>query len=79
MIKHLLPPANKVCEGNVFTGVCLPTRGGMRGLGACVASGGMRGRARAWGGGWACVAGETATAADILVHDQFNPNLLTFP
>ena len=51
MIKHLLPPANKVCEGNVFTGVCLPTRGGMRGLGACVASGGMRGRARAWGGG----------------------------
>ena len=51
MIKHLLPPANKVCEGNVFTGVCLPTRGGMRGLGACVASGGMRGRARASGAG----------------------------
>ena len=72
MIKHLLPPANKVCEGNVFTGVCLPTRGGMRGQwghawqGPCM-------------GGGACVAGETATAADILVHDQFNPNLLTFP
>ena len=34
---HLLPPANEVCEGNVFTGVCLST-GGMRdGRGACVA------------------------------------------
>ena len=33
-----LPPANEVCEGYVFTGVCLSTRGGMRG---CL--GGMRG------------------------------------
>ena len=35
----LLPPANKVCEGYVFTGVCLSTPGG-----ACVVLfGGMRG------------------------------------
>ena len=26
-----LPPANEVCEGYVFTGVCLSTRGGMHG------------------------------------------------
>ena len=26
--KLLLPPANEVCEGYVFTGVCLSTRGG---------------------------------------------------
>ena len=25
----LLPPANEVCKGNVFTGVCLSTRGGV--------------------------------------------------
>ena len=25
---HLLPPANEVCEGYVFTGVCLSTPGG---------------------------------------------------
>ena len=33
-----LPPANEVCEGYVFTGVCLSIRGGMRGFiqGACV-------------------------------------------
>ena len=38
---HLfLPPANEVCEGNVFTGV---------GAGACVAKGGMCGK------GGACV------------------------
>ena len=34
----LLPPANKVCEGYVFTGVCLSTLGGMSGSysGGCV-------------------------------------------
>ena len=38
----LLPPTNKVCEGYVFTRVCLSTGGGM-----C-----------AWqGGGHACMAG----------------------
>ena len=26
-INHLLPPANEVCEGYVFTGVCLSTGG----------------------------------------------------
>ena len=34
-----LPPANEVCEGYVFTGVCLSTWGGMRGCsqgGACM-------------------------------------------
>ena len=49
----LLPPENDVCEGYVFTGVCLPTGGGgMRGGGrACVVgAGGMRGRG-------ACVVG----------------------
>ena len=37
--RRLLPPANEVCEGYVFTGVCLSTvGGGMRGCsgGACV-------------------------------------------
>ena len=42
-----LPPANEVCEGYVFTGVCLSTGGAKRGRGhawrgACVAGG------RAW-------------------------------
>ena len=46
----LLPPANEVCEGNVFTGVCLSTEQHAW-QGACVA----RGR-RAWQVG-ACVAG----------------------
>ena len=50
-----LPPANEVCEGYVFTGVCLSTRGGVRGFiwggvrgfirGACMVlfGGGMHG------------------------------------
>ena len=51
-----LPPANEVCEGYVFTGVCLSTKGGacvvargghawlLQGGGACVvARGGMHG------------------------------------
>ena len=40
----LLPPANEVCEGYVFTGVCLSTGGGVCGcsgcMGACVVAGG---------------------------------------
>ena len=28
-ITHLLPPANEVCKGYVFTGVCLSTGGGV--------------------------------------------------
>ena len=36
-----LPPANEVCEGYVFTGVCLSTRGGVHGF--------------IWGGWGACV------------------------
>ena len=35
----LLPPANEVCEGYVFTGVCLFTGGGVHGRRACVAEG----------------------------------------
>ena len=47
-LKILLPPANDVCEGYVFTGVCLSTTGG-----ACVvALGGhawlLRGGGHAW-------------------------------
>ena len=34
----LLPPTNEVCEGYVFTGVCLSTRGVVHGFirGACM-------------------------------------------
>ena len=64
---RFLPPANEVCEGDVFTGVCRSTPGG----GACMVlfggrvwfySGGVHGFI--WGacmvlfgggGGWACV------------------------
>ena len=31
-LTSFLPPANEVCEGYVFTGVCLSTLGGMRGF-----------------------------------------------
>ena len=61
----LLPPANEVCEGYVFTGVCLSTgcvwQGGVHGGGACMA-GGMYGRGCVAGGmhgrgWWACMVG----------------------
>ena len=47
-LKTFLPPANEVCEGYVFTGVCLSTWGGVCVVapgGACVVApgGGMRG------------------------------------
>ena len=51
-----LPPANEVCEGYVFTGVCLSTgwrhacRGGHVWQGVCVWWGGMHGRGCAWHG-----------------------------
>ena len=58
-----LPPANEVCEGNVFTGVCLST-GGHAWSGVCMAGGAcMAGGVCVAGGRGACVAGETATAA----------------
>ena len=38
--------ARKVCEGYVFTGVCLSTEG------ACVVGGSVRGRGDAWGRVW---------------------------
>ena len=47
-----LQPANKVCEGYVFTGVCLSTGGGgvhgrgLHGTGACMVEG------HAWWGAW---------------------------
>ena len=47
--KKLLPPANEVCEGYIFTGVCLSTGG------ACMAGGSVRGRECAWLG--VCMAG----------------------
>ena len=54
-----LPPANEVCEGYVFTGVCLSTRGhvwqgGVYGREVRMA-GGVHGRGCSWQG--ACVAG----------------------
>ena len=68
--KVFLPPANEVCEGYVFTGVCLST-GGVHGrgcawpgacviggacvVGACMVVGGMHGRGHVWQG--SCVAG----------------------
>ena len=50
-ILNLLPPANEVCEGYVFTGVCLYTGG------ACVVvGGGMHGEeGHAWRGVVACI------------------------
>ena len=38
-----LPPANEVCEGYVFTVVCLSTGGTCMPKGVCMAKGGMRG------------------------------------
>ena len=49
----LLPPENEVCEGYVFTGVCLSTGEGLRGTwqgGGCAWQGGMRGRGVHGGG-----------------------------
>ena len=57
----LLPPANEVCEGYVFTPVCQSfcsggacVAGGMHGRGACVAGGHALAGERAWhvGGMW---------------------------
>ena len=42
-VHRLLPPANEVCEGYVFTGVCLSTGGH-----AWHVAGGMHGRGHAW-------------------------------
>ena len=39
LLRSFLPPANKVCEGNVFTGVCLSKGGACMAGGACVAEG----------------------------------------
>ena len=49
----LLPPANEVCEGYVFTPVCHSVGGGVHGRGAC-----MHGRGHVWQG--VCVAGRHA-------------------
>ena len=51
IFSKFLPPANEVCEGYVFTGVCL-SMGGHVWWGACV--GGMH------GGGEVCMAGGCA-------------------
>ena len=51
ILKSLLPPANIVCEGYVFTGVFHSVhRGGMHGRGACMV-GGVHGMECAWWGG----------------------------
>ena len=49
----LLPPANEVCEGFVFTAVCLSTGGGHTWQGGVMGIPGRQG---------ACIAGEMATA-----------------
>ena len=63
---QLITASNEVCEGYVFTGVCLSMGGhehgawqggDMHGWGACMA-GGMHGRGHAWQGRcawWGCV------------------------
>ena len=51
----LLPPANVVCEGYVFTGVCLSTGGGT--IPACIAGGIPACLAAGLGGIPACLAG----------------------
>ena len=58
IVAYLLLPANKVCKGHVFTGVCLSTGGmhggGMHGRRACMGvcmAGGMHGRGLVWQGG----------------------------
>ena len=59
----LLPPANEVCEGYVFIGVCLSTVGwGVRG-GVCVWQGGVRG----CGGGGACMRGDTVNERPVRI------------
>ena len=79
IIEAFLPPANEVCGGYVFTGVCLST-----GVRACMAGGvhgGVVGSVRAEGCAWqgacvagghawqeVCMAGETATAAGDMHH-----------
>ena len=58
MKEILLPPANEVCEGYVFTGVCLSTgEGGMHGCswGACMVAPG--GHAWLLGGAWLLTGG----------------------
>ena len=54
-----LPPANEVCEGYFFTGVCLSTGGGGMhgGRGACMVVGGMHGGGHTWWQGACMVAG----------------------
>ena len=68
-----LPPANEVCEGYVFTGVCLST-GGHAWQGSCVA-GGMHGR-------WACMVGDVRDRRDGHCSNQYasywNAFLFTF-
>ena len=39
MSVKFLPPANEVCEGNVFTGVCLSTGWGLCSGGLCLGGG----------------------------------------
>ena len=75
-----LPSANEVCEGDVFTGVCLSTGGGMCGTwhGLCMAGGHawqggcMCGRGRAWRGG-ICVwqGGGMCATADTTGYGQW--------
>ena len=65
----LLPPANEVCEGYVFTGVCLSTRGGaclVAPWGACVVAGrGMHGCSQ--GGMHCCCGGACMVAPGVCV------------
>ena len=59
-LKFVITAANEVCEGFVFTGVCMSTGGGMH-EGGVHGRGGMHGGGCLWQGGMhgigACVAG----------------------
>ena len=65
------PPANEVCEGYVFTGVCLSTGGGdvCGRAGACTAGGGCAWQGGVHGGG-ACMTGGMHGKGACMVGDM---------
>ena len=62
-MQYFLPPANEVCKGYVFTGVCLSRGECEAGEHAWWWLGGVHGRGGVWQWGMACVAGGHAWMA----------------